>query len=126
MRREPKTLGVTRLDCRVWKKLSKRVQPESNRRPQDLQSHALPLSYAPESGGISAPVNLSMAVNKIQNTKKLKVYPTPRGFEPLRTKSTHLAGERLNHSAKASPEGASTRTGNPRDKTVTQNDSSRI
>ena len=27
---------------------------------------------------------------------------TPRGFEPLRTKSTHLAGERLNHSAKAS------------------------
>lgn len=27
---------------------------------------------------------------------------TPRGFEPLRTKSTHLAGERLNHSAKVS------------------------
>ena len=24
-----------------------RAQPESNRRPQDLQSHALPLSYAP-------------------------------------------------------------------------------
>ena len=33
--------------------------------------------------------------------------PTPRGFEPLRTKSTHLAGERLNHSAKASDAQAS-------------------
>ena len=29
--------------------VGKRVQPESNWRPQDLQSHALPLSYAPES-----------------------------------------------------------------------------
>ena len=34
--------------------------------------------------------------------EKQKGEPTPRGFEPLRTKSTHLAGERLNHSAKAS------------------------
>ena len=34
--------------------------------------------------------------------KKRKKDATPRGFEPLRTKSTHLAGERLNHSAKAS------------------------
>ena len=33
----------------------KRVQPESNRRPQDLQSHALPLSYAPGEGAILAP-----------------------------------------------------------------------
>ena len=33
---------------------------------------------------------------------KQKNDATPRGFEPLRTKSIHLAGERLNHSAKVS------------------------
>ena len=27
---------------------------------------------------------------------------TPRGFEPLRSKTTHLAGEPLNHSGKVS------------------------
>jgi hypothetical protein len=27
---------------------------------------------------------------------------TPTGFEPVRAEPTHLAGERLNHSAKAS------------------------
>ena len=34
--------------------------------------------------------------------KKHEKDATPRGFEPLRAKPTHLAGERLNHSAKAS------------------------
>ena len=37
-----------------------------------------------------------------QYNESNKKEATPRGFEPLRTKSTHLAGERLNHSAKAS------------------------
>ena len=36
------------------------------------------------------------------NCRQTKKDATPRGFEPLRTKSTHLAGERLNHSAKVS------------------------
>ena len=35
-------------DKKKNKKGGARAQPESNRRPQDLQSHALPLSYAPE------------------------------------------------------------------------------
>ena len=37
---------------------------------------------------------------------QLRQYPmmrtTPRGFEPLRSKTTHLAGEPLNHSGKVS------------------------
>ena len=35
---------------------------------------------------------------------RLRQYPdtTPRGFEPLRSKTTHLAGEPLNHSGKVS------------------------
>ena len=40
------------------------------------------------------------ASKQASNNKKKDA--TPRGFEPLRTKSTHLAGERLNHSAKVS------------------------
>ena len=31
-----------------------------------------------------------------------KKVATPTGFEPVRAEPTHLAGERLNHSAKAS------------------------
>ena len=31
-----------------------------------------------------------------------QVHTTPRGFEPLRSKTTHLAGEPLNHSGKVS------------------------
>ena len=42
---------------------------------------------------------------------KKKRRTTPAGFEPARTKSTHLAGERLNHSAKVSMAPRRQRTG---------------
>ena len=51
-----------------------REQPESNRRPQDLQSYALPLSYTPET--------------------------TSAGFEPTRAEPSRFRVYRLNHSAK--------------------------
>ena len=46
---------------------------------------------------------------------QLRQYPmlrtTPRGFEPLRSKTTHLAGEPLNHSGKVSFSLAAASTG---------------
>ena len=69
-----------------------RVQPESHRRPQDLQSYALLLSYAPEKGFQRSYTDSDRWVL----TKK----STPEGFEPSRAKHTHLAGELLNHSDK--------------------------
>ena len=53
-----------------------RAQPESNRRPQDLQSHALPLSYAPVMCEIA---HLFFAICWLRLKKMRKVLP---GLEP--------------------------------------------
>ena len=48
----------------------KRVQPDSNRWPQDLQSHALPLSYAPTCVVSSFWHHLKLKDNLISHFKK--------------------------------------------------------
>ena len=71
-----------------------RVQPESHRRPQDLQSYALLLSYAPANNFRRAHIDAFWVVTLVRQKS------TPEGFEPSRAKHTHLAGELLNHSDK--------------------------
>ena len=72
-----------------------REQPESNRRPQDLQSYALPLSYTPEKLA-----RYMQTANKIIITGRKNNLPTSAGFEPTRAEPSRFRVYRLNHSAK--------------------------
>ena len=57
-----------RTSCQKKKKCGFRAQPESNRRPQDLQSHALPLSYTP----LPAPKHSATCTRNATRKNKIK------------------------------------------------------
>ena len=62
-----------------------RAQPESNRRPQDLQSHALPLSYAPLEAAAERGASERKAHGsdrEKQNRKQKKACVLQEGLEP--------------------------------------------
>ena len=67
-----------------------RVRPESNWRPQDLQSYALPLSYTPLTGIVQRARGFLYKQNSVL---------TGVGFEPTPPKRRELESPALDHSA---------------------------
>ena len=77
---------IVLFSVRQYKKFEQKIreQPESNRRPQDLQSYALPLSYTP---GMHAPwgCNTAKTSPRVKVFKKyIRPITTSAGFEPTR------------------------------------------
>ena len=72
--------GISHMQQRMeQKKNARRVQPESNWRPQDLQSHALPLSYAP---AVTATDLLACTVAGRRQERNKKLREVLPGLEP--------------------------------------------
>ena len=73
-----------------------RVRPESNWRPQDLQSYALPLSYTPAAGAGGRP---GKKATRARGRASFGFVMTGVGFEPTPPKRRELESPALDHSA---------------------------